>query len=71
MWFFFSCNYIKIPCGIFWGLLLFLFLFTHSLIVPGSIVLIDSLLHPSCSFFFWCLILTNSCSLSLSMETDG
>jgi hypothetical protein len=44
MWFLFSCNYINIPCGMFW--VFFFFFFTHPLIVMGSLVLIHSLLHP-------------------------
>jgi hypothetical protein len=50
-----SCNYINIPCGIFWGVqgfLLFFSFFTHSLIVLGSLVLIQSQLHPSHSSIF-------------------
>jgi hypothetical protein len=43
MWFLFSCNYINIPCGLFWG-------FTCS--SPFT-------LTPLSLFHFWCLILAN------------
>jgi hypothetical protein len=55
MWFLFSCNYINIPCGSFWG-------FTCSF--PFT-------LTPLSLFHFGCLILDNSCTLDLSMETNG
>jgi hypothetical protein len=55
MWFLFSCNYINITCGIFFG-------FTYT--SPFT-------LTPFSLFHVLFLILTNSCALGLSMETNG
>jgi hypothetical protein len=65
-----SCNYINIPCGLFWGgSWVLLLLLLHSLSRCSGFTCSYSItVTPFSLFHFWSLILANSCALGLSME---